>query len=143
MLARQAIGSKRESLLKRMNEPNSQRRFLVADDAEDMRWIVKRLIRQSCPVAVIHEAPDVQTALLALADAGEGDGLTVVSDYHMGPGANGGDLLAEVARRHPRARRVLFTGDGSISAGAKISCADRVFSKDVGMKDLRAYLGEA
>lgn len=34
----------------------------------------------------------------------------MISDYDMGPGRTGIELLSEVADRHPKARRVLLTG---------------------------------
>ena len=85
-------------------------RFLVVDDSPDMRFLVVRVLRRIEPQARVEAARDGEEALARLRNAGEGDGLVVITDYDMGPGATGVELLAKIKVLHPRARRVLFTG---------------------------------
>ncbi|MFA5861328.1 MAG: hypothetical protein WDA16_06490 [Candidatus Thermoplasmatota archaeon] len=126
-----------------MAEPSPRRRFLIVDDSDDIRWVLVRLVQRGVPHARVQDAPDASAALDALHDAGDGDGLTVISDYDMGLGATGVELLAEVARRHPRAKRVLFTGHALSDIGPVASQPDHVLSKDGGLLVLRKFLAEA
>jgi len=123
--------------------PTEARRFLVADDDPDMQFLVPRLIRRLRPNAIVHVAGSASEALMAIDDADAGDGLVVISDYDMGPGPTGTELLAEIARRHPRARRILLTGrpiDAIAHAGVE---PHRILPKDSGLQALRKFLEPA
>ena len=85
-----------------------ERRVLVVDDDPMMRALVARHVRRRMPEAVVLEASTAEEALRLL--EGRGDGLTVVTDLHLGAGMDGGRLLEVVHERHPGARRVLLTG---------------------------------
>lgn len=126
-----------------MDEPSPRRRFLIVDDSEDLRWYLVRLIQRGMPNAQVHDAPDATAALDSLVDAGEGDGLIVISDYDMGQGATGTELLAEVARRHPRAKRILFTGHEPDRIRQVEPQPDQVIPKDGGLLTFRKFLAEA
>ncbi|MEA3200993.1 MAG: hypothetical protein QOE90_2421 [Thermoplasmata archaeon] len=117
-----------------------QPRALVADDSEDIRFLVSRLVRKVAPGASVDVVHDGAQALAALEDAGDGEDLLVISDYDMGPGITGTQLLARVAESSPRARRILFTGmepEGIEQCGA---APDAIISKLGGLAHLRREL---
>lgn len=116
------------------------KRFLVADDSPDIRFIVTRLIRRAAPDAAIMAVKDGDEALDALSRSGDGEGVIVISDYDMGPGRTGIDLLSEIADRHPKARRVLLTGHlrERIPIGAHEPHA--ILHKENGLESLRNLL---
>ena len=124
----------------RERAPFAARRFLVVDDSEDMRFIVPRLVRELHPGASVQVARDASEALGLLQDARGGEGLVVISDHDMGAGPTGVELLAEVARRHPGARRVLFTGRAAEEIPHVGAEPDAVLPKEVGMQGLRRFL---
>ncbi len=67
----------------------------------------------------------------------------VVSDMRM-PGMEGDVLLAEVRRRHPRAVRILLTGDCTREALLRVSAlAHRVLTKPCAPDELKAAVHQA
>lgn len=117
----------------------SANRFVVVDDSKDVRDIVTRVLHRLHPEATVEAAAGAREALGLLTDAGKGDGLVIVSDYDMGRGPTGTELLAEVALRWPLARRVLFTGHRPEDIVRTGAAPDAVLSKDRGMVELREY----
>jgi CheY-like chemotaxis protein len=91
-------------------------RLLLVDDEERILGALRRSLRREGYELVLARTP--REALERL-DEGAFD--AVLSDHKM-PGMTGTELLAEVARRQPRAARVLVTGwsqdalDGSTDA---------------------------
>lgn len=119
---------------------SSVQRFVVVDDSPDTRFFVTRLLRGFAPSATIQDARDAEEALALLTDAGEGEGVMVISDHDMGPGANGEQLLSAVAARHPKSHRILFTGHPIERLDPSRIDAHALLSKDE--KDaLRRYFG--
>jgi CheY-like chemotaxis protein len=116
------------------------RRFLVVDDSEDVRFVVARALRRLAPDAAVHVARDGGEALAALDIHDDGEGLTVISDHDMGPGPTGAQLLSEIAARHPKARRVLFTGHAPDRIAKTRVPPDAVIPKEGGMDSLRRFL---
>lgn len=93
-----------------------ERRVLVVDDDPLVRGLVARLVRRRVPGAVVLEAGSAEEALRLL--EGPGEGVTVVTDLHLGSGMEGDRLLEVVHERHPAARRVLLTGAPDARADA-------------------------
>jgi DNA-binding NarL/FixJ family response regulator len=114
--------------------------FLVVDDNMDVRAIVGRLIRRSHPDAFILTACDAADALGRLEGAGPGRGLLVISDYDMGPGMLGTQLLEEIAKRHPQATRVLLTGHEPDRIPPAACEVHALIPKDAGFQALQTHL---
>jgi DNA-binding NtrC family response regulator len=81
------------------------RRVLIVDDdiktARHMELLLSRLARR---VRVVHTYAAAERLL------GEGRWDVVISDFHLDGAKTGGDLLALLARKNPRVRRILCTG---------------------------------
>lgn len=115
------------------------RRCVVVDDSEDMRFIVSRILRRRYPAARVDVATDAAGAIKLLESEADGADVLVVSDYDMGEGPTGTELLAQVALRWPRATRLLFTGhtpDRIVGSG---EAPHAVLSKDGGMIGLTRF----
>ena len=123
--------------------PPRAKSYLVADDSPDMRLLVTRLIRRASPDATIRAVKDVAEAIEALRDAGDGEGVVVITDFDMGPGPTGIELLSEIAQRHPKARRVLFTGHSRERLPIGTSGLHLVLDKAEGFEPLRRLLDTA
>ena len=90
--------------------------MLVVDDDPMMRALVARHVRRRMPGTVVLEAASADEALRLL--EGPGEGVTVVTDLHLGSGMEGDRLLEVIHERHPAARRVLLTGAPDAHADA-------------------------
>lgn len=123
-----------------VSKASTTARFLVVDDSPDMRLLVTRALKTVAPQAAIQTASDARQALAFIEDAGQGAGLTVISDHDMGPGPTGVDLLATIASRHPNSHRILFTGHPTESFDRPTVQAHAILSKD-GPDALRRYFG--
>jgi DNA-binding NtrC family response regulator len=100
-------------------------RVLVVDDFPDMRRAVSRELGAAFTVV---EAENAEHAIAILDE--DQDFVAVVSDFSMGPGADGAALLDEVRRRLPEAARILVTGTPStIREAGTCDAADIVFDK--------------
>ncbi len=88
-------------------------RILVVDDDPLVGKALFRLLRREG--FDVRVAPDGATALALLDDFAPD---LVLSDQRM-PGMTGAELLAQVGRRLPRARRVLLSGDAVPGAVAE------------------------
>jgi ActR/RegA family two-component response regulator len=92
------------------------RRVLVVEDDAPFRKMICRELElrfETVAAASFDEA-------MMLLDAGP-DLFADVSDYRLGSGRRGDELLAVVARRWPRCVRVLISGSAS-AAGAASAC---------------------
>lgn len=91
--------------------PAGELSILVVDDDEMMLHMLPPHLEKlgsEIPVARVQTATSPADALAALASLP--DPLAVLSDYNLRAEMNGLQLLTEVARRRPRATRVLFSG---------------------------------
>lgn len=91
-------------------------RLVIIDDDPKLAGLVSTIAREAYPEAkdlVIEVIITAEAAVLAirrLHDAREA-ALVVISDFHLKPSVvTGIDVLGEVRRRLPRAKRVLMTG---------------------------------
>jgi CheY-like chemotaxis protein len=81
-------------------------RVIIVDDDPLVLAVTRRvLMRVGYSVAAFEDGPS------ALRDLAEHEPFAVVADLQM-PGMNGTQLLAQVAQLVPRARRLLYTGEG-------------------------------
>lgn len=86
--------------------------ILVVDDERAIRGVVMRLLRRRGYET--EEAPDAETALSMLGSQ-PGRFRLVITDDRM-PGMSGYELVAVIARIHPRVRVVLMSGYGDAAA---------------------------
>lgn len=91
-------------------------RLLIIDDDPTLVDVVQAIAREAFPARddlAIERLVSADAALVAIRGLGEGrphTALTVISDLHLPPGSvNGLEILAEVKRRFPAAKRVLMT----------------------------------
>jgi len=111
-----------------------QRILLVEDDATVARALVRQL-RRFCDVVAVKTSVTDALAVLAehIVDA-------VLSDFDLGAGGNGGELLRAVAERWPRVRRVLYSGSVEI-VGERAASAQYVLQKPASLEELLTALG--
>ena len=81
-------------------------RVLVADDADDLRQLVVRLLGRDLRIVVVGQAADSDSALTL---SHELDPDVVVLDLSM-PGAGGLGVLAVLRETQPRTRVVVLSG---------------------------------
>lgn len=126
-----------------MCAPPQRRRYLFVDDSRELRELVPGFLRTLTPEAVILVAEDAPRAREVLALETDGAGLVVISDHDLGIGANGLELLAEVGRRHPLAKRVLLTGRDLSELPPSDPPPDVILRKDAGLNGLRGYIARS
>ncbi len=100
--------------------------ILVVDDDPDMLRALKRTLAKLRSTVLTAETAARALELLAAVSID-----LVVSDYSLGTGETGLDLLAFVRSKEPRTRRVLLTGhteDGEELRGDR-TAADRILPK--------------
>ena len=87
-------------------------RILIVDDEAALRRAVARELRREFEVTAAGTCAEALQLL-----PGQPPIVAIISDYLLGPGPTGLDLLAEVARCAPDCRRVLFSGSISTEMG--------------------------
>jgi CheY-like chemotaxis protein len=89
------------------------KRVLIADDAEGVRTLLKRVYETLIPGYRVVVASDAAEALDQLS---QGPFELLVTDYHM-PGQNGLELAGRVRQLSPATRIVLMSGNGVLKDG--------------------------
>jgi CheY-like chemotaxis protein len=89
------------------------RRVLIADDAEGVRSLLKRVFETLIPGYRVVVAGDAYEALDQFKD---NSFELLVTDYHM-PGQNGLELARRVRQLSPATRIVLMSGNGVLKDG--------------------------
>jgi two-component system chemotaxis response regulator CheY len=89
------------------------KRVLIADDAEGVRTLLKRVYETLIPGYQVVVASDAYEALDQLSQGGFE---LLVTDYHM-PGPNGLELAGRVRELSPATRIVLMSGNGVLKDG--------------------------
>jgi DNA-binding NtrC family response regulator len=110
------------------------RKILVVDDDWSTRTLVVRALEDDFAVETAADAE------AALALAGDGQFAAVLADHHL-PGESGRWLLAELARRCPATRRLLFSSDhgGANEANAEAP-VEAFFPKPLPLQRVRETL---
>lgn len=91
-------------------------RLMIIDDDPKLASVVSEIARETFPEPtelLIESLITADAAILAIRRASQAEraALVVISDFHLPPSAlNGLDVLAEVRRRVPQAKRALMTG---------------------------------
>jgi two-component system OmpR family response regulator len=91
-------------------------RLVIIDDEPKLAGVVTMIARDAYPnhrELVIESVVTAEAAVLAIRRISEQKerAIVVISDFHLPPSTvSGMDLLAEVKRRLPAAKRVLMTG---------------------------------
>lgn len=87
-------------------------RVLIVDDEEDIRTSIAALLRRALPGkrVIVEEAASYEQAM-AIADRTPKDStpLLVLSDFNLKAKKTGLDVLDDVGRKFPAAKRVLMT----------------------------------
>lgn len=117
---------------------------LVVDDDPGVLLFLTRLLNRVLPAG---ELPPIETAanpaearcILERLDPEAGPWV-VLSDFNMGTPENGIDLLEEIARRQPEARRVLMSGYALSDFGSRIPPGVTYVSKPWSVGELRALM---
>ncbi len=119
--------------------------LLVVDDQPAVARFVARVATRALDASAavtVREAVSPTDALRIIEAAGAADPLVVVSDFNMGARMNGLELLAEVARRRPLARRALMSGYGErdLPPAFRHARLDAFIRKPCDVVDLAAVL---
>src|SRR5438105_1867050 len=108
-------------------------RVLVVDDQEDMRRALRRELAKEFEIVDAASADEAKAKL--------DDGIAaVVTDFAMGDGDNGDDLLRHVRERLPGVARVLVSGAPGASRDTKLDAAEMRFDKPWKPGAILAYL---
>lgn len=116
-------------------------RALLIDDHHLIRDAVGRLLRESLGFTEALEAPDLESALDLLAEAGEID--LIVADLNL-PGSSGPEALGALVEGFPSARIVVISGSeakedvlGCLAAGV-----DGYIPKSLSVAEMTAALSQ-
>lgn len=116
-------------------------RILVVDDAENMCWVLDRILSERG-----HAVRTARSAAEALAAAADFDCHVAVVDYRL-PDGNGLDLIVEMTRRLPSLRSILMTSYGTPELRQQIRSAglfgylDKPFENDAMIRVVEDAVG--
>lgn len=113
-------------------------RILIVDDEIDLLTALRRGVRaQGIEADVCVDAATAE-AFLATAAATGTPYAAVLSDYHLGDGTTGADVLKAAREVSPATRRLLMTGEGAEAVAALVmnGLAEQGFSKPFDVDEL-------
>lgn len=103
---------------------------LLVDDEEWILELLPERLREAgataatCKILTASNAADALCHIDDLSSEDTGGPVTVLSDFNLGTPVDGIDLLGEVGKRLPRARRVLMSGQSPEVFAHRLKKAD-------------------